>query len=243
MTYNVCMRGDEMAPRSCIKGTYRIFLLDVLWIDANVMPKRNVPCHWQVARMKRTHEEDTNWDTNSGSKHRKMNNVTLTVDPKPLDNGEKHLRYIDSKIGNDKIPLQKTNVSKKLVIKNFGLYSVKWCKNILLTSFTISAKPRLPEDYLAQTWEKLNEAVISIQNSKPAATPLEELYQAVQNLCSNKMAPTIYGRLRLLTENHVSKVVQQFLQPCSDNLSFLRLIEKCWGGFCNQMVNWLSFSS
>lgn len=79
-----------------------------------------------VARMKRTHEEDTNWDKNSGSKHRKMNNnVTLTVDHKPLDNCEKHLRYIDSKIGNDKIPLQKTNVSKKLVIKNFGLYSVK----------------------------------------------------------------------------------------------------------------------
>lgn len=50
------------------------------------------------------------------------------------------------------------------------------------------------------------------------------------------MAPTIYTKLRDLTENHVSSVVLQFLHPNNDNLTFLKMAEKCWDGFCNQMV-------
>lgn len=63
----------------------------------------------------------------------------------------------------------KTNSTRKLVIKNFQ-------------------KPSLPENYLETTWIKLEEAVIAIQTSKPISTSLEELYNAVQNVCSYKMA-------------------------------------------------------
>lgn len=102
--------------------------------------------------------------------------------------------------------------------------------------FAFTVKPQLSGDFLPQTWEKLREAVISIQNSKPAGTSLEELYQAVQNLCSNQMASTVYMKLRELTDNHVSTVVLQFLHPNYDNLTFLKMTEKCWENFCNQMV-------
>jgi hypothetical protein len=39
----------------------------------------------------------------------------------------------------------------------------------------------------------------------------EELYQAVENLCTYKMAETVYQRLKALIENHVAEVVKQFL--------------------------------
>lgn len=124
---------------------------------------------------------------------------------------------LEAKNNIDRTQLTKCNVSKKLVIKNF-------------------VKPQLSGDFLPQTWEKLREAVISIQNSKPAGTSLEELYQAVQNLCSNQMASTVYMKLRELTDNHVSTVVLQFLHPNYDNLTFLKMTEKCWENFCNQMI-------
>lgn len=48
-------------------------------------------------------------------------------------------------------------------------------------------KPNLPENYQETTWSKLREAVIAIQTSKAIAYSLEELYQAVENMCSHKV--------------------------------------------------------
>ena len=135
------------------------------------------------------------------------------------------IKFGDNKNGLDRTSLQKSNVSKKLIIKNFGLYF-----RIFVLPFAnmyrTPAKPQLPDDYLTQTWMKLDEAVVSIQNSKSTTTSLEELYQAVHNLCSQKMAAKIYEKLRILTESHVSNVVLQFLEPSSDHLTFLKLIER-----------------
>lgn len=59
--------------------------------------------------------------------------------------------------------------TKKLVIKNFR------------------SKPGLPQDYQETTWSKLREAVVAIQTSKAIAYSLEQLYQAVENMCSHKV--------------------------------------------------------
>lgn len=56
-------------------------------------------------------------------------------------------------------------------------------------------KPKLPENYEEQTWEKLKEAVIAIQTSKSIRYSLEELYQAVENMCNHKMASHLYHNL------------------------------------------------
>lgn len=50
-----------------------------------------------------------------------------------------------------------------------------------------AGKPNLPENYQETTWSKLREAVIAIQTSKAIAYSLEELYQAVENMCSHKV--------------------------------------------------------
>uniref|UniRef100_A0A3P9B2J1 Cullin-4B n=1 Tax=Maylandia zebra TaxID=106582 RepID=A0A3P9B2J1_9CICH len=118
----------------------------------------------------------------------------------------------------------KTGTSKKLVIKNF------------------KDRPKLAENYTEDTWLKLRDAVGAIQNSTSIKYNLEELYQAVENLCSYKVSPTLYKQLRQVCEDHVQAQIHQFREYpflCSlDNLSFLKRMNRCWQDHCRQTVSW-----
>ena len=94
----------------------------------------------------------------------------------------------------------------------------------------------MPENYSTKTWEKLQEAVVAIQKSEPVSTPLEELYQAVENLCFNRMAPDLYKQLEVLVDQHVKNCIGQFLTADLDHLGFLKLMDECWQSHCRQMV-------
>uniref|UniRef100_A0A7N8X3I5 Cullin 4A n=1 Tax=Mastacembelus armatus TaxID=205130 RepID=A0A7N8X3I5_9TELE len=106
----------------------------------------------------------------------------------------------------------KSGASKKLVIKNF------------------KDRPKLAENYTEDTWLKLQDAVGAIQNSTSIKYNLEELYQAVENLCSYKVSPTLYKQLRQVCEEHV-----QFTESL-DNLSFLKRMNRCWQDHCRQTI-------
>lgn len=106
--------------------------------------------------------------------------------------------------------------ARKLVIKNFQT-------------------PSLPKDYEKITWRKLEEAVVAIQTSRPISTSLEELYNAVENVCSNKMAAELYKNLQGICESYVRSQVGQFLQTDSD-YQLLLLLNDCWKSHCNQMI-------
>ncbi|NXU15179.1 CUL4A protein, partial [Pardalotus punctatus] len=134
--------------------------------------------------------------------------------------------------------------SKKLVIKNFR------------------ERPKLPDNYTQDTWQKLHEAVGAIQSSISIKYNLEELYQAVENLCSYKVSATLYKQLRQVCEEHVKAQILQFreypflmrrnnlaskdtgklvfLNGCCtdslDSLLFLKKINKCWQDHCRQMI-------
>ncbi|CAN9515154.1 unnamed protein product [Ophioblennius macclurei] len=86
----------------------------------------------------------------------------------------------------------KPGAAKKLVIKNFR------------------EKPKLPENYTQETWQKLKEAVEAIQNSTSIKYNLEELYQAVENLCSHKISAKLYKQLRAVCEDHIKAQIDQF---------------------------------
>ncbi|RXM36917.1 Cullin-4A [Acipenser ruthenus] len=86
----------------------------------------------------------------------------------------------------------KPGASKKLVIKNF------------------KDRPKLSDNYTQDTWKKLQEAVGAIQNSTSIKYNLEELYQAVENLCSYKVSATLYKQLRQVCEDHVKAQIHQF---------------------------------
>ncbi|NWR77306.1 CUL4A protein, partial [Centropus unirufus] len=119
--------------------------------------------------------------------------------------------------------------SKKLVIKNFR------------------ERPKLPDNYTQDTWQKLHEAVGAIQSSVSIKYNLEELYQAVENLCSYKVSATLYKQLRQVCEDHVKAQILQFREypfltqkwRCTDSLDsllFLKKINKCWQDHCRQMI-------
>uniref|UniRef100_A0A8C1S633 Cullin-4B n=1 Tax=Cyprinus carpio TaxID=7962 RepID=A0A8C1S633_CYPCA len=70
--------------------------------------------------------------------------------------------------------------------------------------------PKLPENYTNETWQKLKEAVEAIQNSTSIRYNLEELYQAVENLCSHKISAKLYKQLRVVCEDHIKAQIDQF---------------------------------
>ncbi|NWV70014.1 CUL4A protein, partial [Malurus elegans] len=119
-----------------------------------------------------------------------------------------------------------TASSKKLVIKNFR------------------ERPKLPDNYTQDTWQKLHEAVGAIQSSVSIKYNLEELYQAVENLCSYKVSATLYKQLRQVCEEHVKAQILQFREypflmhrnNSLDSLLFLKKINKCWQDHCRQMI-------
>lgn len=111
----------------------------------------------------------------------------------------------------------KPGQAKKLVIKNFS-------------------SPKLPDNYHDTTWNKLKEAVIAVQTSKSISTPLEELYQAVENMCSHKMSAKLYSNLEELCVNHVKSNMEKFESGC-DSLTFLKIVDGCWQDHCRQMVS------
>ncbi|CAO2622578.1 CUL4B [Lemmus lemmus] len=112
----------------------------------------------------------------------------------------------------------KPGSAKKLVIKNF------------------KDKPKLPENYTDETWQKLKEAVEAIQNSTSIKYNLEELYQAVENLCSYKISANLYKQLRQICEDHIKAQIHQFREDSLDSVLFLKKIDKCWQSHCRQMI-------
>ena len=92
--------------------------------------------------------------------------------------------------------------AKKLVIKNF------------------KKKPSLPENFEERSVAKLKRAVIAIQRAERIDTSLEELYQAVENLCSYGKAEQVYANLRDLVEAHVQVLCR--LEPDKNSSVFFQ---------------------
>uniref|UniRef100_A0A8C1YYS4 Cullin 4A n=1 Tax=Cyprinus carpio TaxID=7962 RepID=A0A8C1YYS4_CYPCA len=100
-------------------------------------------------------------------------------------------------------------------------------------------RPELTDSYTEDTWIKLRDAVSAIQNSTSIKYNLEELYQAVENLCSYKVSPVLYKQLRQVCEDHIQAQIHQFREyPSSslDSLSFLKRMNRCWQDHCSQTI-------
>lgn len=100
----------------------------------------------------------------------------------------------------------------------------------------MTGEPKLPDDYRERTWQKLRDAVLAIQKSKSIKYSLEELYQAVENMCNHKMAHTLYSNLRSLTESHVRSNIEQFSAESIDRFYFLKKMNETWQAHCHQMI-------
>lgn len=117
----------------------------------------------------------------------------------------------------------------------------------------------MPDNYQEKTWEKLQKAVVAIQTSKSIEYSLEELYQAVENMCSHKMDSQLYTKLTALTESHVKLNIKTFFADTNDKLVskycncrqngifhkqffyaylqvYLKKMDECWQSHCQQMI-------
>ncbi|XP_031573663.1 cullin-4A-like [Actinia tenebrosa] len=112
----------------------------------------------------------------------------------------------------------KPGQAKKLVIKNF------------------KAKPNLPDNFQEATWMKLREAVQAIHKKTSIAYSLEELYKAVENMCSHKMSAILYDQLKAECEQHVRSNIGQFTGDAMDSLLYLTNLNHCWEDHCRQMI-------
>lgn len=78
-----------------------------------------------------------------------------------------------------------------------------------LLSF-FSAKPSLPSNYKEEAWNKLKEAVDAIHRQLFISSSLEELYKAVENLCSHGMSEILYEQLKTVCGEYVESIVKDF---------------------------------
>ena len=104
--------------------------------------------------------------------------------------------------------------AKKLVIKN------------------LKARPSLPDNFESKAVDKLKNAVVAIQTAQPIDASLEELYQAVEALCSHGMAAEVYAHLKALIEAHVQESLKQFLGESLDKLIFMKKMNESWSSHC-----------
>ncbi|KAI4312358.1 hypothetical protein MLD38_037175 [Melastoma candidum] len=98
------------------------------------------------------------------------------------------------------------------------------------------AKPTIPENYEEDTREKLKSAIKAIFLKQPVAYALENLYQAVSDLCLHKLGGNLYQRIEKECEAHISSVLQSLVGQSPDLGVFLSLVERCWQDFCDQML-------
>lgn len=76
----------------------------------------------------------------------------------------------------------------------------------------------------------------AIQESKPVASSLEELYKTCENLCHQKYGDSLYKKLSAEVESHVQKVVEELLRNNSDQDTFLEAVHAAWTDHCRQLI-------
>ena len=103
----------------------------------------------------------------------------------------------------------------------------------------IVGKPGLPKNFEEQTLVKLEEAICAIHNSSCISYSLEELYLAVENMCSHKMADKLYNRLTAKCENHIKQQLPKLLAYLSDKVQYDKYYSDDWQNFhlaANEMM-------
>lgn len=100
----------------------------------------------------------------------------------------------------------------------------------------LRSKPRLPENFEAETWQKLQAAVHAVHAKRTVDHSLEELYRAVEDMCLQSLAASVYDRLRAVCEQHIEARLEALLGQTPDTHAFLGLVQACWADHCEQML-------
>ena len=110
-------------------------------------------------------------------------------------------------------------VSKKLVIRPLKL------------------QPRLPDDFETTNWDRLQQAIHAVQAASPVSSSLEELYQAVEDLCVHNLGTKLYAQLQEECDQHARRTLDALAAWSSlDASAFLEPVSRTWASFCSQII-------
>ena len=93
-----------------------------------------------------------------------------------------------------------------------------------------------PSNFEKDTWDKLRAAIRAVHAKQAVGHSLEELYRAVEDMCLQGLAATVYDRLRSECEEHIEAKVEALLGQTPDVLAFLTLVQACWADHSEQML-------
>ncbi|CAK9293704.1 unnamed protein product [Gordionus sp. m RMFG-2023] len=82
--------------------------------------------------------------------------------------------------------------AKKLIIKN------------------LKDKPDTHNNYQPEIMNKLKNAIMAVNENRAVKCTLEELYQGVEILCAQNMAPQLYQELKTICENYVLSNIEKY---------------------------------
>nr|KAJ3417426.1 Cullin-4 [Polyrhizophydium stewartii] len=107
-------------------------------------------------------------------------------------------------------------------------------RKLVIKSFKV--KPKLPETFEDDTWDKLRRAVEAIHARRPVPDGLEELYKACENLCHHNKQGNLYRRLEAVLQEHVVAELATLKQNVGGDANALRVLDECWRSYCQQMI-------
>eukprot|EP00755_Sulcionema_specki_P016611 Sspe_Gene.10480::Locus_3507_Transcript_1_1_Confidence_1.000_Length_2639::g.10480::m.10480/K10609/CUL4; cullin 4 len=97
--------------------------------------------------------------------------------------------------------------------------------------------PATPGDFVETSWGKLKAAVDAVYTQSPVQYLLEELYEAVEDLCINQHGQQLASWLQSLREEYTRKAVEQLLQHHGGSAEqFLTALGNLWEYYCEQTM-------
>ncbi|TMW67602.1 hypothetical protein Poli38472_011222 [Pythium oligandrum] len=110
-------------------------------------------------------------------------------------------------------------------------------KKMVIKPFKVT--PKLPEAFEEETWKKLHDAIQAVQTKQTTALSREELYRSVEDMCTWKLAASLYKKLETTCATFVQTQVErlQHLQGAgSDVNGFLEAVHQIWESHCEDML-------
>lgn len=101
----------------------------------------------------------------------------------------------------------------------------------------LKLQPKLPDNFEAEKWTRLQQAIHAIQRAAPVECSLEELYHAVEDLCVHNLGSKLYSQVKEECDQHASRTLDELASWTSlDVLAFLGHVAKTWDSFCGQIL-------
>jgi hypothetical protein len=118
-----------------------------------------------------------------------------------------------------------------------------------LTIKPFKVKPKLPDDFEATTWAKLQKAIRAVYKTEVISESKEELYRAVEDLCMHKLGKKLYENVQGECEKFINESVDNLSgqallcasssgsssSSSSNSVAFLSLVDVMWQGHCSHM--------